>query len=136
MVETEGLAFRSWRGAALGQRIWGGRVGWGALTDRAAHRGYGPRFPCQSPFSSSRSLGRQGGGGSMGHPRSVLTGAFLPPSPGRFGSCYYQPHCPHRPPGTGAVAVDIRFQPNAERPAGNDLPKVTWLVRAEPAVTS
>lgn len=82
MVETEGLAFRSWRGAALGQRIWGGGVGWGALTDRAAHRGYGPRFPCQSPFSSSRSLGRQGGGGSMGHPRSVLTGAFLPRPPG------------------------------------------------------
>lgn len=81
MVETEGLAFRSWRGAALGQRIWGGGVGWGALTDRAAHRGYGPCFPCQSPFSSSRSLGRQGGGGSMGHPHSVLTGAFLPPVP-------------------------------------------------------
>lgn len=53
----------------------------GTLTDGAARKGYGLRFPCRGPFSSSRSLGRQGGGGSMGHPRSVLTGAFLPPVP-------------------------------------------------------
>lgn len=50
--------------------------------------------------------------------------------------CTSPDRSPGAPQAQQPMAVHISFLANAEYPAGNDLPEVTWPVRAEPGVTS